>query len=375
MGPYISTASDRHRGRWGRRVPFLLIPTPFASLSIIALGFAPLLGRWLNSLIGGGEAGVDRCILLFFAFFWVIFDISTGVANSVFNAFVNDVVPANVLGRFFGAFRAVSLLAGIAFNYWLLGKTGAHYLPICIGVGLLYGIGVPLMCLKVKEGNYPPPPPIDALHRSPLRFFLRFGRECFAKRYYYWVFAAFILPNLAMLPLNTFNLYFAQSVGTSADRFGKLTALSFTLSLVMTVPMGWLVDRYHSLRMAMIALLLHGIATLWGGLYIHDRTSFAVAFVITNTLAGMWLTATAPLAPLLLPRLKFAQYACALGILNSVLNLVFRAAGRRVPGSVPPPVPLYISDGFCAGVGCSCRDSHLIPGIRTIGRLLCLCCS
>jgi MFS family permease len=322
LGPYISTASDRHRGRRGRRIPFILVPTPFAAFSIIALGFAPMLGRWCNSVTGGSTGNVDRWILLFFGIFWVMFDITTTVSNSAFGPLVNDVVPAAFLGRFYGAFRAISLLAGIVFNFWILGIAGKYYLPIFLGAGLLYGLGVPMMCWKVKEGSYPPLNPIDKPKRSPVKFYLGFARECFSKPYYLWVFAAIILPNLAMLPMNTFNLYFAQSLGASARHFGHLTALSFTFSLALTFPIAWLVDRFHSLRMAAIALVLHGTATLWGSLFIHDQATFAIAFVVTNTLAGVWLTSTAPLTSLLLPRMKFAQYGCALGILNSVLNLI-----------------------------------------------------
>ena len=327
LGPYVSIASDRHRGRLGRRIPFILLPTPFAALSIIALGFAPMLGRWFNSATGGAASSADRWILLFFGIFWVMFDITTTVANSAFGPLVNDVVPPHFLGRFYGAFRAISLLAGIVFNFWVLGIAGKYYLPIFVGAGLLYGLGVPLMCWKVKEGTYPAMqeggPLKEPGNRSPLKFYFGFARECLSKPYYLWVFAAIILPNLAMLPMNTFNLYFAQSLGSSARHFGHLTALSFTFSLILTFPIAWLVDRFHSLRMAMIALMLHGTATLWGSLYIHDQSTFAIAFVVTNTLAGVWLTSTAPLAALLLPRMKFAQYGCALGILNSVLNLVF----------------------------------------------------
>ena len=29
LNPVISTASDRHRGRWGRRIPFMLFTVPF----------------------------------------------------------------------------------------------------------------------------------------------------------------------------------------------------------------------------------------------------------------------------------------------------------------------------------------------------------
>ena len=50
--PIISYISDRHRGRWGRRIPFLLFTTPFIVVGLIGLGFTPLLGEWLSRLIG-----------------------------------------------------------------------------------------------------------------------------------------------------------------------------------------------------------------------------------------------------------------------------------------------------------------------------------
>lgn len=323
MGPYIAYASDHHRGRWGRRIPFLLLPTPLTALSIIALGFAPAMGRWLATHDGGGPARLDHWVLFFLGLFWIIFDISTTVSNSVFGAFVNDVVPPPVLGRFYGLFRAVSLIAGIVFFFWGFGQVGKYYLPIFVGIGVLCGIGFPMMCVKVKEGQYPPPTLDDAVPRSPIAFFRKFGRECFSKPYYYWVFAAIILPNLGSLSINTFNLYFSQSVGMSNDHYGKLIAMFYGMSLLLTVPLGWLADRYHPLRVAIVALCLRGAAELWGGLFIHNAATFGIAFVLTGMLSGTWLTATASLQPAMLPRMKFAQYACALGITNSVLNMVF----------------------------------------------------
>jgi len=48
INPWVSTWSDRHRGRWGRRIPFLLIPTPLAAATMILLGFSPTVGRALH---------------------------------------------------------------------------------------------------------------------------------------------------------------------------------------------------------------------------------------------------------------------------------------------------------------------------------------
>lgn len=47
--PNISMATDRHRGRLGRRIPFLLWATPCTALSLVLIGYAPELSRWLQA--------------------------------------------------------------------------------------------------------------------------------------------------------------------------------------------------------------------------------------------------------------------------------------------------------------------------------------
>ena len=189
LSPVISYKSDRHRGRWGSRRPFLLIPTPIAAISIVALAFAPAMGRWLHGTLGAHSPGLDRSILIFMGLFWMLFEFGTIVANTVFSAFVNDVVPRPVLGRFYGLFRAISLIVGIFFMFSVFGKSDSHYVSIFIGIGLVYGLGFVAMCARVKEGDYPPPPVDDDGPPSSLKAAKTYLRDCFAKPYYYWVFA------------------------------------------------------------------------------------------------------------------------------------------------------------------------------------------
>src|SRR5688500_2475206 len=47
--PGISMASDRHRGRRGRRIPFLFWATPGAVGSLIVVGFSSEIGAWLGA--------------------------------------------------------------------------------------------------------------------------------------------------------------------------------------------------------------------------------------------------------------------------------------------------------------------------------------
>ena len=173
-----------------------------------------------------------------------------------------------VLGRFYGLFRAISLIVGIFFMFSVFGKSDSHYVSIFIGIGLIYGLGFVAMCARVKEGDYPPPPVDDDGPPSSLKSAKTYLRDCFAKPYYYWVFAALILPNLAFTPINAFNLYFSQSVGMTTDRYGKLQAHLNFCRFPRAVPFGPLADRFHPARLAIGALILHGAASLSGGFFL-----------------------------------------------------------------------------------------------------------
>src|SRR5215210_3136046 len=194
LGPVISYKSDRHRGKWGRRIPFILLTTPITSLTMFGLAASPWLGTQLHTLLGSSAPDPTTCFLIVFGVCWTLFEFATIAANAIFGALVNDVVPQAVIGRFYGLFRALSLIAGMVFNWYIIGHAKDYYMCIFIGMGLLYGVGVTLMCLNVKEGGYPPPPPVEAVHgkrRGFLAATITYLHECFGHRYYLWYFAAF----------------------------------------------------------------------------------------------------------------------------------------------------------------------------------------
>ncbi|NDD57422.1 MAG: hypothetical protein EBZ44_06900 [Verrucomicrobia bacterium] len=119
IGPIVSFRSDRHRGPWGRRIPYLAVHIPFAVLSMFAVAASPQLGQFLHGFLGSVSPGLNLCTLFIIAMGWAVFELATVVANAVFYGLINDVVPSPLLGRFYGVFRAVSLLASILFNYYV----------------------------------------------------------------------------------------------------------------------------------------------------------------------------------------------------------------------------------------------------------------
>jgi len=328
IGPIISYRSDRHRGRWGRRIPFLLIPTPLVVLAAAGLALSPRLGGGLHQLLGSNSPGLNPSILIFLGLFWILFEVAvTVVGGTVFYGLINDVVPAPLIGRFFGMFRALSLIAGMIFNYWLLGKAEDHYATLILGIGVLFGLGFTLMCLKVKEGEYPPPPPVVA--GGPRGFFgasRLYFRECFGQPYYLWVFAAITLPMIAFAPVYLFSIFFAKSVQMDLGDYGKYIALTFLVSLLMSYPLGALADRFHPLRVGIAAMLLHAVVTLWAGLCANDAPTFAVALVAETIFAAAWGTGAASLAQRLYPRSKFAQLASAQGLVFSIGSIFLAPA-------------------------------------------------
>ena len=63
LSPAICYISDRHRGRWGRRIPFLMFTTPFIVLGLYLLGFSRMLGSRLH---GAVPAVSEHAGMLFF---------------------------------------------------------------------------------------------------------------------------------------------------------------------------------------------------------------------------------------------------------------------------------------------------------------------
>lgn len=331
IGPVISIRSDRFRSRWGRRIPFLLVPLPVVVLSMVGLALTPTFGAWIHEWLGVRSPGVSGCALLAFAIFWVFFELATIMTNALFGALINDVVPQPVIGRFFALFRIVSLIDGILFNTLLIKHAEDHFFWIFIGTGLVYGVGFTLMCLMVKEGEYPPPLEIEGTKSGRFRALTTYFHECYTTPFYLWVFLACILCTLSFGPVNSFSIFYAKSLGISMESYGRFVALSYALSLLLAFPLGMLADRFHPVRMGIVCIGLYAIVAFWGAFFATGLTNFGIAFVGHTVISGAYLTSTASIGQRLFPKLKFAQFASAMGILQAVFS-----------GIMPPSVGLFL---------------------------------
>ena len=314
IGPIVSFRSDRHRGPRGRRIPFLAFHIPFVVLSMLAVALSPQIGQFLHGLLGVHSPGLNICTLVVIATGWGVFELATVVANAVFYGLINDVVPSSLLGRFYGIFRAVSLIASILFNYYVFGKAEHHFPLVFLGIGLVYGLSFTMMCLKVKEGEYPPP---SVPKEGAGNFFIAartYLHQCFSNPYYLWVFAAAGLPWICFIGVNHFSVYFAKSLNMDMGFYGKCLALTYGCSLVLSYPLGMLADRFHPLRTSIVTILLYAVATAGGALFAKTAEVFAVFFVLHGVLSGAWYTSAASLPLRLFPKENFSQFYAALNM-------------------------------------------------------------
>ncbi|EIP97839.1 hypothetical protein OpiT1DRAFT_02289 [Opitutaceae bacterium TAV1] len=332
LGPVISMKSDRHRGRRGRRLPFLLVTAPLGAFGMIGLGVTPFIAKWAHGHFPDqSEMWVS---VVCFGVFWSAFEFATIAAGAVFGGLINDVVPKPLLGRFFGLFRAISLIDGIIFNYWIMGHVPVHFTVILCAVGVFYGLAFMIVCLRLKEGAYPPPPPLPVDETGcPVGTGGRFVagvrtyfRECFTNRYYMSVFAMLTFAGLTFLPVNTFSVPYAQSLGMSMDFYGKCLALTYAISFVLSCGIGWLVDKFHPLRVSMCAMGSYLVLAMAGSWLATTPERFAVIYVLHGVLSGTYMTSAASLGLRLFPQSRFAQFASANGMVNSMFLMTLAPA-------------------------------------------------
>lgn len=350
VGPIISVKSDRHRGPRGRRIPYLMLTTPIAAFGMIGIALTPIIASWLHGALsvesgfGGwmhrmldGTAAGDWTIshmqnemfvsVFCFGVFWAIFEFATIASFAVFGGLINDTVPKPLLGRFYGLFRAIHLIDGMIFNFWIMGHVPQHFTVILCATGLFYGIAFMWMCYRVKEGSYPPPENSAAVvGRGRVAGFwaevVLYCRECFSKPYYVTIFVMVMVSTVVFMPVNIYAIPYAKSLNVSMDTYGKLLSLTFLISFALSFVLGWLCDLFHPLRMVMISLAGYAVVTLWGAVYATTAHSFLIAWVLHGVLSGCYFTTVASLGQRLYPHDKFAQFASAAVNLTAIATML-----------------------------------------------------
>lgn len=328
--PWLSFKSDRTRTRWGRRIPFIVMTMPFLTLSIIFIGYSHELGAWIHShLLSGSAVSQAQVIILLLAFFAAMFDLFNMFVNTVYWYLFNDIVPIECMGRFMALFRLVSTITAALYNFFIFKYAESHMQVIFLGAALLYFVGFGIMCMRVREGEYPEPS--DDGNRVGLIEKIRiFGRECFTMRFYWDVFLTNTLVSMAGT-IGVFNIFFSKSLGLSLDQIGKIASVS-----IITVPLcflfaGVLVDRWHPVRVSTYLLVYTAFSGLGGWVWLFIDSPPPLVYVWIAIVTGAFFAAplsavnqTAEMTRLmrLLPHEQYGQFSGALAMVRAAAMMM-----------------------------------------------------
>lgn len=321
--PVVSTMSDRYRSRIGRRRPFLLFATFPLAVFLVLLGFsqqiARLLQGWLPALLG--DVPVLSIALVLAATFFLIVKFFDLFPQSVYYYMWADVVPPEVMGVFGALFRVFYAAGSLVFNYFLIGLAKEHPEEIYLLSAGLYLVAFVLIVVMVREGQYPPPEPVDksATGEGRLAAFLQLSklyiRECFSNAFW-WKF--FLMSAAFQAGYQPFvgNLVFVgkEVFGDTPEglaSYGKILAHRDIIWIFIYLGLTPIMLKLHPLKAAIGGLLLMSASALLAFLFVRGPLSFEICTLATFISVALYLGGTQALNPRMLPREKFGQFASA----------------------------------------------------------------
>lgn len=357
--PVAGVQSDRHRGRLGRRRPFLLWFTAPVVLGLVLLGAAKPAGTLLHQVLvafGGTGLTTAGCTIAWIALCVAIFVVFNAYIVQVFSCLVADVIPREVLGTYFGLYRGVGALGSLAFNRWILGWAETHTFHVYFLVGLLYAAAFYLIVWRVKEGTYPPPPPREA--KRGWRDIKRYFMECFRNPLHvsYYVVTFFIWG--AGVPLG-FMVFFAtqagqpgyaDTLGLTLRQFGEVKGWTLLITIPIYFVSGPVIDRFHPLRCTLAGLALTSATYFFGYWFVRDATSLQVWWCVNQCALAVYLVAVCAVAPIVFPREQYGQFISANVAFGYVSLVILHPVVGRLLEGVRDYRYVYILCGTLSGL-------------------------
>lgn len=322
--PWVSYKSDRHRGPRGRRIPFILWTLPFLSIFLLLLGFSQQIGHFLHGLLPADTSfSPTTMTITCIAVFMIGFQFFNMFVNSVFWYLFNDVVPAAFIGRFLGMFRIVTGIQSAVFNFLVFKYAESHMTEIFVATTILYAVGFGLMCLKIKEGQYPPPPEtVDGKSgfASELKTYIV---ECYSQRYYWNLFLYTTCLAIAST-IGVFVVFQYQSIGLNLQQIGIMAGISNIANIMLTYPAGVLADRFHPIRVLrwsqLFNLCMTPLPLIWLFMDANPTVAFYISLAIALLIRPVAVVNEAMVLPMymrVLPKDRYGQFCSAMALVRS----------------------------------------------------------
>jgi hypothetical protein len=181
-----------------------------------------------------------------------------------------------------------------------------------------------MMCWKVKEGKYPPPPAVEEGRNSLLIGIKTFMKESFTSRFYWLFFLANTCYALTCVA-GTFSILQARSIGVSLEFLGKTVAVAAVAGAALMYPAAIIADRQHPLRVliwATIAVIC--VQPVWLVFLFYDfspavtHAIFIGITVISTAVVSLYSAAELPMYMRILPKSRYGQFSSANAMVRSL---------------------------------------------------------
>ncbi|MFM8765220.1 MAG: MFS transporter, partial [Spartobacteria bacterium] len=244
----------------------------------------------------------------------------------VFHCLFNDTVPTEFLGRFMGLFRIVGTGAGAFFNIFIFKYADTHMREIFTGVALLYLVVVGLMCLRVKEGEYPPVEGEDNQHGF-LAGLTTYGKESFSNSFY-WL--SYLNHAFAVMAGGSalFMVFFYKEMGLTLEQIGWLAGLGAIAGVAATAFAATFVDRWHPLRiltyLALFTAVTGFVNWVWVPVTLPGHMFFWLGIGTTITAAfstAMMGVSSYTMLMRVYPKSRYAQICSARAMVVSLASI------------------------------------------------------
>jgi len=327
INPFISFRSDRHRSKWGRRIPFLAGATPFLVVFLILMGYSEPISVWIRQSLLGGQSTDLAVFVVVIGVFMVCFQFFNLFITSVYYYLFNDVVPHAFLARFMALFRMVGTFAGASYNFFIFKYANTHMEEIFLFSALLYLVAFVMMCWKVKEGEYPPPPANVDQQTGLVSNMKTYAVECFTHRFYWLFFLANTCFAMTWVSGAYGVLVGTRIVGVDLDTIGKIGGVCGIISLILLYPAGIISDRFHPLRVLLISTVLQicmgplSIAFLFSRHLLTDQVALWIYVGLSLAslpIGTLHAASELPMFMKLLPKERYGQFCSANALIRSI---------------------------------------------------------
>ncbi|MCX6985361.1 MAG: MFS transporter [Lentisphaerae bacterium] len=314
MNPILSTLSDRTRTRWGRRTPYLAFAIPFVAVFSVLLGWIPE----CSGLVSAWFPQVDSRMVLLIGFCAasLLFNFFSLVIGSISCYLPPDVIPVQFIGRIMTAKMIVFSGAGFFFNFFLMQFAANYARWLYTGIGIAFAVSFTLMCIFVKEGEYPQPEK-QSLGHVPLpiltgKWINTYFRDCFNSVFFLLIFLGLAITQVSTLCRGMFNILFAtRDLMLTEAQYGHIIGLGSLLSLGVALLTIFFIDKVNAMLLYIGSGGIVIILNIWGYFGVHDYMSFMITgllIVVTYSIQGLCFM---PMLIMIFPKDKFGQFCSA----------------------------------------------------------------